>query len=153
MLALAACLGAAAYLCRRVEGAALKIGLAAFGVFWLGSSFEAYTYFAAQLQTIPPTAADGLETARRLVWAGQLSLSLLWSAYAGLLTATGFRLQLRPLRVAGLILFGITLVKVLLVDMSELRQFYRILALLILGLVLLGVAWKYQRSLRREQTL
>jgi uncharacterized membrane protein len=38
------------------------------------------------------------------------------------------------------------------VDISELREFYRIVALLILGLILLGVAWKYQRSLRREQT-
>ena len=87
------------------------------------------------------------------VWAGQLSLSLLWSAYAGLLTATGFRWRLRPLRVAGPDSLRHHAVKVLLVDMSELRQFYRIVALLILGLVLLGVAWKYQRSLRREQTL
>jgi len=156
MLALAACLGAAAYLYRRAPpatAAALKIGLLAFGVFWLGSSFEAYTYFAALAQAVAPTAEDAGETARRLFWAAQLSLSLLWSVYAGLLTAAGFRLDLRPLRVAGLILFGITLGKVLLVDMAELRQFYRILALLILGLVLLGVAWKYQRNLRREQTL
>ncbi|MEI9971533.1 MAG: hypothetical protein WDO73_05410 [Ignavibacteriota bacterium] len=49
-------------------------------------------------------------------------------------------------------LFGITLVKAPIVDMAELREFYRIVALLILGLILLDVAWKYQRSLRREQT-
>jgi uncharacterized membrane protein len=79
-------------------------------------------------------------------------VSLLWSAYAGVLTAAGFRFQLRALRIAGLILFGITLVKAMLIDISELREFYRIVALLMLGLVLLGVAWKYQRSLRREQT-
>jgi uncharacterized membrane protein len=36
--------------------------------------------------------------------------------------------------------------------MSELRQFYRIVALLALGMVLLAVAWAYQRGLRREQT-
>jgi uncharacterized membrane protein len=45
-----------------------------------------------------------------------------------------------------------TLVKAMIVDISELQEFYRIVALLMLGLVLLGVAWKYQRSLRREQT-
>jgi uncharacterized membrane protein len=58
----------------------------------------------------------------------------------------------RALRIAGLILFGITLLKAMVIDIGELREFYRIVALLILGLVLLGVAWKYQRSLRREQT-
>ena len=87
-----------------------------------------------------------------MLFRSQLSLSLLWSAYAGALTAAGFRYQVRALRIAGLILFGITLLKALVVDISELREFYRIVALLILGLVLLGVAWKYQRSLRREQT-
>ena len=69
----------------------------------------------------------------------------------GLLTAAGFRFQLRAARAAGLVLFGVTLVKVVFFDISELRQFYRILALLALGIVLLVVAWKYQRGLRREQ--
>jgi uncharacterized membrane protein len=151
MLALTACLGGAAYLYRRSE-TALKIVLLAFVVFWLGSSFEAYSYFAARAAVAVSGQADGFETARRLRWSGQLALSLLWSTYAGALTTGGFRFQVRVLRVAGLILFGLTLVKAMMVDISELREFYRIVALLILGLVLLGVAWKYQRSLRREQT-
>jgi len=153
MLALTACLAGAASLYRRSgrrRGAAHKIGLLAFGVFWLGSSFEAYTYFAARAGAVTP-GPEAAETARRLLWAGQLSLSLVWSAYAGTLTAAGFRFNVRALRVVGLILFAITLLKAMLVDISELREFYRIVALLILGLVLLGVAWKYQRSLR-EQT-
>ena len=85
-------------------------------------------------------------------WAGQLALSLLWSTYAGLLTAAGFRARLRAVRSTGLVVFGFTLAKVLLFDISELRQFYRIVALLALGLILLGAAWVYQRGLRREQT-
>jgi len=150
MLVLAGCLGAAAYLLRH-ENSAIKIGLLAFGVFWFGSSLEAYTYFAAQANALLPVN-ENIETARHLIWAGRLSLSLLWSVYAGLLTAAGFRFRIRGLRVAGLILFGVTLVKVVAVDISELREFYRIVALLILGLVLLGVAWKYQRSLHQERT-
>jgi uncharacterized membrane protein len=67
------------------------------------------------------------------------------------MTAAGFRLQLRAWRVAGLALFGLTLVKVVFLDISELREFYRIIALLALGVVLLVVAWKYQRGLRRGQ--
>jgi uncharacterized membrane protein len=156
LLALVACLAGAAYLYRRSDGvlkdAVLKIGLLAFAVFWLGSSFEAYTYFSARVGAIKSVTEDGIETARRLAWAGQLALSLLWSVYAGALTAAGFRYQVRALRIAGLILFGITLAKAMIVDIAELREFYRIIALLILGLILLGVAWKYQRSLRREQT-
>lgn len=155
MLALTVCLAGAAYLYRSSgcpPGQVLKIGLLAFGVFWLGSSFEAYSYFAARAAAVEIGTTDFAETARRLLWAGQLSLSLLWSAYAGALTATGFRFRVRALRVAGLILFGITLFKAMIVDISELREFYRIVALLILGLILLGVAWKYQRSLRGEQT-
>lgn len=151
MLALAACLAGATYLYRR-SAALVKIGLLAFAVFWLGSSFEAYTYFSARAGAIRFTTQDGIEAARHLAWAGQLALSLLWSAYAGVLTAAGFRFQMRALRIAGLVLFGITLLKAMIIDISELREFYRIVALLILGLILLGVAWKYQRSLRREQT-
>jgi uncharacterized membrane protein len=76
---------------------------------------------------------------------------VLWSVFAGLMTAAGFRLCQRDWRVAGLVLFGMTLVKVVFFDISELEQFYRIVALLALGMVLLGVAWAYQRVLRREQ--
>jgi hypothetical protein len=155
MLGLAACLGGAAYLYRRLPGF-LTVGMLAAGVFWLGSSFEAYSYFDTQAQAItrnpgPAGREAASETARQLRWGGQLSLSMLWSLYAGLMTAAGFRLQLRAWRVAGLALFGLTLVKVVFLDISELREFYRIIALLALGVVLLVVAWKYQRGLRREQ--
>jgi uncharacterized membrane protein len=98
------------------------------------------------------TFQENGETIRHLRWAGQLSLSLLWSAYAGLFTVAGFRFRLRALRSTGLVVFGVTLTKVVSVDIPELRQFYRIVALLALGLVLLGAAWIYQRGLRREQT-
>jgi uncharacterized membrane protein len=160
MLALAACLGGAAYLYQRrgsrgVSGlrAPVAIGLVAFAVLWLGTSVEAYSYFAAEATALAGSVArNTFEAARQLRWSGQLSLSLLWSMYAGLLTAAGFRWRRRALRTAGLVLFGITLAKALLVDMSELRQFYRIVALLALGMVLLAVAWAYQRGLRREQT-
>jgi len=154
MLALTACLAAAAYLYGRSRPrAALFAGLAAFAVLWIGSSVEAFTYFSVQAQAIANSARPGAgETLRHLRWAGQLSLSLLWSAYAGLLTAAGFRVRLGALRSTGLVVFGITLVKVVTVDIPELRQFYRIVALLALGLVLLAAAWIYQRGLRREQT-
>jgi len=156
-LALTACFAAAAYLYRRMAppgGAALRArltwGLVAVGVLWLGASVEAYTYFNSQADALMgsrmPDAAAQVSSLR---WSAQLSLSILWPALAGLLSAAGFRWQLRALRVAGLVLFGITLVKVAFLDIPELQQFYRILALLALGLVLMAVAWAYQRGVRR----
>jgi uncharacterized membrane protein len=147
MLALAACLACAAYLARRLP-VFLTAGLLAVGVLWFGLSFEAYSYFDAQARALQ---VDAYDAAKQLRWTGQLALSVLWSVFAGSMTAAGFRLHLRAARVAGLVLFGVTLVKVVFLDISELRQFYRILALLALGVVLLVVAWKYQRGLRREQ--
>jgi uncharacterized membrane protein len=147
MLVLAACLGAAAWL-DRAHGQMIY-GLTAAAVLWLGSSVEAYTYFHAQAANVLSTGGPQVgETARQLAWAGQLSLSVLWSVFAGLLMATGFRLRAAGLRLAGLTLFGITLLKVMLLDISELRQFYRILAFLALGVALLAVAWGYQRVRR-----
>ena len=152
MLAVAACLAAAAYLYGRARPrAALTAGLVAFAVLWIGSSVEAYTYFSVQARA-PAYPVRAEEAFYHFRWAAQLALSLLWSTYAGLFTAAGFQRQSRALRTTGLVLFGITLAKVLMVDIWELRQFYRIVALLALGLVLLGAAWIYQRGLRREQT-
>jgi len=155
VLATVACLAGAAWLHWRArrEGdsprGTLAIALAAFLVLWLGSSLEAWTWFTSRaIDSSSPTAA---ETMREMHWGAQLALSLLWSVYAGLLTWAGFRAHMRPVRVAGLVLFGITVCKALLIDISEMRQFYRIVALLALGLILLRVAWTYQRGPRREQ--
>ena len=148
MLAVAACLAAAAYLYGRARPrAALAAGLVAFA-----RAVDRQQLRGLHILQRPASHAAAGETLRHLIWAAQLALSLLWSAYAGLFTAAGFRWQSRALRATGLVLFGITLAKVLMVDIWALRQFYRIVALLALGLVLLGAAWIYQRGLRREQT-
>lgn len=152
--AVTACLGITAYLYRRANPqAAMLAAVTAGGTLWTGSSIETYSYFAAQATSITHNGGpEASEQARQLYWAGQMALSLLWSLYAAVLAALGFRLKQRRLRSAGLALFGITLVKVVFVDISELRQLYRIVALLALGLLLLRVAWAYQTLLRREQT-
>src|ERR1039458_2074881 len=96
MLALAACLACAAYLARRLP-VFFMAGILAVGVLWLGLSFEAYSYFAAQARALQP---DAYEAAKQLRWTGQLALSVLWSVLAGLMTAAGLRLRLRAARVA-----------------------------------------------------
>jgi uncharacterized membrane protein len=87
---------------------------------------------------------------RRL--AQHLGLSVLWTLYAtGLLLAGIFRRQ-AALRWQGLILFGVVVGKVFLHDLSFLRQFYRIVSFVVLGLVLLAVSFLYQRRAAGERT-
>jgi len=145
-----ACLSIAAWLYWRTNRrAAMFTAAIAGGVLWIGSSVETFNYFGAQANAAMNNAGAGPAAARQLRWAAQMALSLLWSVYAAVLAALGFRFGQKTLRSAGLVLFGITLVKVVLVDISELRQLYRIVALLALGLLLLRVAWAYQAALRR----
>ena len=53
------------------------------------------------------------------------------------------------LRYAALCLFGLTIVKVFFVDMASVKTAYRMLSLLVLGVVLLLVGLLYQKSSRR----
>jgi uncharacterized membrane protein len=140
----------AAHLARPVErNFAIAAVLSALALLWLAISVETYTYADALVSALPGDRP--WEQVRQIRWFGQSVLSVLWSVYAAALVAAGFRWKWPVLRWSGLSLFGLTLAKVILVDMSQLEQFYRIVAFLALGLLLLGVAWGYQRITRREQ--
>jgi uncharacterized membrane protein len=79
--------------------------------------------------------------------AQQLGLSLLWIVYGAGLLFAGIKRGLRALRWQALVLIGIVVVKVFLFDLSSLARFYRIVSFLVLGLVLLGVSFWYQKKL------
>jgi uncharacterized membrane protein len=97
-------------------------------------SAEVYTYFIE-------TALSSLTGRRR----GQMSLSIVWGAYAIIALAIGFYNRLRPLRVAGLGLLGVTAVKVALLDLAGLDQIYRIVSLVVLGGAMIGASFLYHR--------
>ena len=59
--------------------------------------------------------------------------------------AAGLWRKLRALRVAAFVLFGITILKIFLYDLSFLDSLYRIFSFIALGLVLLAVSFAYQR--------
>jgi hypothetical protein len=88
---------------------------------------------------------DG-ELARHLRWKLQVGLSILWTLYAAAALAWGFVRSIPAVRYGALALFGIVVGKVFLVDLAELQAVYRILSFFVLGLVLLGVSYLYQRS-------
>ncbi|MGI6709467.1 MAG: DUF2339 domain-containing protein [Dethiobacteria bacterium] len=74
-----------------------------------------------------------------------LMMSLFWALYAAVLMAFGFIRRQPPLRYAAIALFGLTLAKVILYDLSFLKLVYRIISLVALGLILLIVSYLYQR--------
>jgi uncharacterized membrane protein len=108
---------------------------------WLILSVETYQFFTAW--------GGGWDT--DMEWVARTSLSVLWPIYAAVLLGVGFWLNSGRLRWTGLGLFGLTLGKVVLVDMARLPGFYRVTAFLALALILGAVAWGYQRIERARR--
>jgi uncharacterized membrane protein len=79
-----------------------------------------------------------------------MSLSVLWALYAGILIAIGIKRRYAPIRYFAIALFGLTIGKVFLVDLSDLEGIYRVLGLLIVGVILLVVSFLYQRGAKQR---
>jgi len=79
-----------------------------------------------------------------------LSLSVLWLLYAAGMMAAGFIKNIKGLRLVAIMTFWVTIIKVFLYDLSELEGGYRVLSLIILGLILLAVSFAYQNRARKK---
>jgi uncharacterized membrane protein len=75
-----------------------------------------------------------------------MMLSAAWVTYAALLVVIGMRGRYAPIRYFAIALFGVTLVKVFLVDLQTLGGIYRVAGFLVVGLILLIVSFLYQRA-------
>jgi uncharacterized membrane protein len=75
----------------------------------------------------------------------QLSLSAVWLLYSIVLMVTGIWRRVRGIRVISIVLFGFTILKIFIYDLSFLETLYRIFSFIGLGLILLGVSYLYQR--------
>ncbi len=114
---------------------------------WFVMSVETQTYFSAR------AAAERIpEDAEHLEWLGQMALSVLWAAYAAALAAVGFVRRSSSLRWASLVLFALTIVKAMLVDIARLQQLYRIIVFFVLGVLLLLVAWGYHKAFHSRES-
>ena len=78
-------------------------------------------------------------------------VSATWLVTALALVAAGIRIPDKALRLAGLILLTATILKVFLLDASELRGVLRILSFLGLGIALIGMGKLYGTVLRAER--
>jgi hypothetical protein len=75
----------------------------------------------------------------------QLTLSGVWLLYSVVLMVLGIARRMQSLRLAAIILYGITILKIFLYDLSDLDTLYRIFSFIGLGLILLGSSYLYQR--------
>ena len=72
-------------------------------------------------------------------------ISILWSVYSLMFVSSGIRWLKKELRIIGLLLFLIVAVKIFFFDMSQLDTLYRVTALVILGLLIIGGSFIYLR--------
>jgi uncharacterized membrane protein len=84
--------------------------------------------------------------------ARQVALSILWAVCGFVAVVVGFRRKLASLRYAALLLLGITLLKILLIDMADVRAVWRILSFIAVGGLLLGVSYIYHKQTESRQT-
>lgn len=81
-----------------------------------------------------------------------LSLSIIWGLYSGLLMIAGILGRSRYARVLSMMGFAIVILKVFLVDSSSLSDLYRIISFMALGVILLVVSflfYKYKEKIKQ----
>ncbi len=105
-------------------------------VLWCGS-FEIDRAFEQQAAADP--SAWGGDPRR----AKGVALSIFWATFGVASVAAGFAARAAGLRYLGLALLAVTLVKVVAVDLSEVRTGYRVLSFMALGLLLMGTSVLY----------
>jgi uncharacterized membrane protein len=76
----------------------------------------------------------------------QVVMSVLWATTGFVAVLIGFRRNIAALRYAALALLGLTLLKILLIDMAEVKAVWRILSFVVVGGLLLAVSYLYHRQ-------
>ena len=92
---------------------------------------------------------DNIDDFNQSRWSARMSVSIVWSVFALALLLFGFRRQLRAVRIAALGLFGLTAVKLILLDLAGQKQIYRIISFVALGLLMIGASYLYHRVEKR----
>ena len=88
--------------------------------------------------TLRGTAADDV--------AREMMLSASWVMYAALLVLVGMRTKYAPIRYFAMALFGVSLLKIFLIDLATVGGIYRVIGFLVVGVVLVLVSFLYQRA-------
>jgi uncharacterized membrane protein len=105
---------------------------------------ETRDFFEKKLELLGPLQGNMALSASDLENMKQLSLSGVWLLYSISLMGVGIWRRLRSLRVIAFVLFGVTILKIFIYDLSFLETLYRIFSFIGLGVVLLIVSYLYQ---------
>jgi len=89
--------------------------------------------------------SEGSAELSRLSNLQQLSLSAVWLLYSVVLMVVGIWRRQRGIRISSIVLFGFTILKIFIYDLSFLETLYRIFSFIGLGVILLAVSYLYQR--------
>lgn len=98
--------------------------------------------FAGEAHGLPARSWVRLD---ELAKEAQVALSVLWTAVGVVVLGGGLLLRRAGPRIAGLAVLGLATVKVFLVDLSSLDVAYRVITLVILGLLLIVSAYAWSR--------
>jgi uncharacterized membrane protein len=82
--------------------------------------------------------------------ARDMCYSIGWGLFALALLITGFKIDSRGVRYAGIALMGITLLKLFFHDLASIDSIYRIGALIVVAIIALAASFLYQRFFDRD---
>jgi len=106
----------------------------------VGASLVTLTVLSTEIMsfwTLRGTAADDV--------AREMMLSASWVMYAALLVLVGMRRKYVPIRYFAMALFGVSLLKIFLIDLATVGGIYRVIGFLVVGVILVLVSFLYQR--------
>jgi uncharacterized membrane protein len=109
---------------------------------WIAGGAGLYAVSLAILELAERVRPDGITSAFQ---GGHTAVSALWGALGLALLYLGLRRAGSPLRLAGLVLFGVSLGKLFLYDLSRLSSITRAVSFLAVGAVLLLGGLLYQQ--------
>jgi uncharacterized membrane protein len=132
--------------------ATMILGVALLLVLFTGETRDAFeqampaqtgTAVEGSIETL--TQSERMAEAERLENLKQLSLSGVWLLFSIAVMAFGIWRRTRVLRLMAMVLFGVTILKIFIYDLSFLDTLYRIFSFVALGVILLAVSYLYQR--------
>lgn len=81
----------------------------------------------------------------------KFAVSLVWLLYAVIALWYGIRKSKRYIRIMAQVLLAIIILKVLFYDLSQLAMIYKIMLLILVGGVLVGISFLYQRFIQKNE--
>ena len=122
---------------------AARVGLLVLGLWFF--TVETWDIFDRSRELLTKTGDFSTTQEKSIANMQQLSLSAVWLVYSGIMMSLGIWRRHRPLRMAAIALFSVTILKIFLWDLAFLSGLYRIFSFIGLGIILLAVSFAYQR--------